>query len=167
MPDWLAEAAGNTVEDSKAKSRIKNSSYSTSDIFLGFRRQGLKQNRLQVFAILGHSLRESNKGQARREQQNIKGVCTLTVSEIATPDPHSWESDTPKRKKKHTHKKTTGNDKEAHRLHLMHRKRGTVYRSHPPLPNLVLPCACFVCSFMFRKFNAFSSGVRNSNCLPI
>lgn len=88
MPDWLAEAAGNTVEDSKAKSRIKNSSYSTSDIFLGFRRQGLKQNRLQVFAILGHSLRESNKGQARREQQKIKGVCTLTVSEIATPDPH-------------------------------------------------------------------------------
>lgn len=88
MPDWLAEAAGNTVEDSKAKSRIKNSSYSTSDIFLGFRRQGLKQNRLQVFAILGHSLRESNKGQARREQQKIKGVCALTVSEIATPDPH-------------------------------------------------------------------------------
>lgn len=74
-------------------------------------------------------------------------------------------SDRPKQKKK-AHKQWQGSPQAA--CTSCTDKRQTIYRSHTPLPNLVLPLVGFlVCSFVFCKFNAFLFCVRNSNCLPI
>lgn len=124
---------------------------STSDLLLGLRRQKLKQHRLQVADLLGHSLSSWDSGIRGRAIE----VHTFSFSGIANPDPHLCNQPRdPDRKLWYTNRKkcTGATARKPIGSNLVHSKEmnnsWTVYHSHTQLPNLVLLFLLVASSFV-------------------